>query len=307
MDRALHSDSCVYRTVEGHDLLADVHLPAGVGLPPVMLWLHGGGMIFGSRRHLLEWQLQRYLDEGFAVVATDYRLAPEVGLEAIVGDVVEAHRWVTGAGAGQFELDGTRIALVGHSAGAYLALMAACLVDPTPAAVVSFYGYGTLGEWARKPNHEYRNLFDLNEEAVTAAVGQQVTSDAAEWALDGRLGYYGLTRQQGTWLSAVCGDGRERDAVWLEKFEPIRHLTDRFPPTLLVHGDADIDVPVERSLEMADALAGLGVDHELIGHPEWGHIFDMNMSDPPSPPADRAVSEAVDTVIQFLHSSFSED
>ena len=146
-------ESCVYRSVDGHELLADVHRGGSGEGCPVVLWLHGGGMIFGSRRHLASWQLERYLAAGFAVVAVDYRLAPEARIESVVSDVIGAYRWLVGEGADRFGFDGARVGLVGHSAGGYLALMAACLVDPAPAAVVSFYGYGSLGgSWSRTPS-----------------------------------------------------------------------------------------------------------------------------------------------------------
>ena len=295
-------DRCVYRTVGGHELLADVYVPQGARQPPVIIWLHPGGMIFGSRRHLPGWQLRRYLDGGYAVVAVDYRLAPEVHVDGVVSDVVEAYHWVTGTGADRFGFDPGRVALVGHSAGAYLAMMCACRVDSPPSAVVSVYGYASLGEWASMPNERYREMFNLDEQIVAVTVGQAVVSDYSDLSLHGRFGFYVFTRQQGTWLSAVCGDGREDNANWLSEFEPLRHLTERFPPTLLLHGDADVDVPVERSIEVADALSDLGVEHQLVVYPGWGHIFDVDMSDLSNPPDDPAVVSAIDTAVKFLNS-----
>jgi acetyl esterase/lipase len=60
---------------------------------PGILWLHGGGLILGSRRMLPADQARRYIEAGFAVVAADYRLAPEEKVAAIVGDVLDAYRW----------------------------------------------------------------------------------------------------------------------------------------------------------------------------------------------------------------------
>ena len=58
-------------------------------------------------------------------------------------------------------------------------------------------------------------------------------------------------------------------------FEPVRNVTKDYPPTLLMHGTKDTDVPYEQSAMMAEELKRHGVDHELItveggGHSLWG-------------------------------------
>ena len=46
-------------------------------------------------------------------------------------------------------------------------------------------------------------------------------------------------------------------------------------PTLLLHGDADIDVPVDESRTMAAALAGAGIEHLYVEVAGGGHGFDV--------------------------------
>ena len=88
--------------------------------------------------------VQKYLDAGYAIISIDYRLAPQAKLNQILEDLDEAYRWVRTDGPKLFHIDPNRIAVVGHSAGGYLALMAAFRLAPRPAAVVSFYGYGDI-------------------------------------------------------------------------------------------------------------------------------------------------------------------
>jgi dipeptidyl aminopeptidase/acylaminoacyl peptidase len=52
---------------------------------------------------------------------------------------------------------------------------------------------------------------------------------------------------------------------------PIYMVTSSFPPTLLIHGDADQLVPVQQSKDMNDALQKAGVKHNLIIVPGGGH------------------------------------
>jgi acetyl esterase/lipase len=66
-----------YRRVGGLAIEADVFRPAGLGPFPVLLWIHGGALIFGDRGMLPADQRGRYLRAGLAVASIDYRLAPE--------------------------------------------------------------------------------------------------------------------------------------------------------------------------------------------------------------------------------------
>ena len=56
-----------------------------------------------------------------------------------------------------------------------------------------------------------------------------------------------------------------------DRFCPIRNVSEKYPPTLLVHGTKDTDVPYEQSEMMAKALESKGVEHELITIKDAGH------------------------------------
>ena len=75
--------------------------------------------------------------------------------------------------------------------------------------------------------------------------------------------------------------------------QPIRNVTKEYPPTLLLHGDKDTDVPYEQSVLMARKLDEYHVEHDMITMPNRGHGFDREMQDP-------AVSAAFDRVMVFL-------
>ena len=57
----------------------------------------------------------------------------------------------------------------------------------------------------------------------------------------------------------------------LEPFCPIRNVTEKYPPTMLIHGTIDTDVPHEQSVQMDRELARHGVPHEFISVPGGGH------------------------------------
>jgi dipeptidyl aminopeptidase/acylaminoacyl peptidase len=62
----------------------------------------------------------------------------------------------------------------------------------------------------------------------------------------------------------VAGRDPRRDARWFERYCPIQNVTRDYPPTLLAHGDADTDVPHQRSVDMAERLRQAGVAHEFV-------------------------------------------
>jgi acetyl esterase len=92
---------------------------------PVLLYLHGGGWVAGDLESHDGICRQLANAAGCAVVAVDYRRAPEHKFPAALEDAVAALRWLAG-NADRIGLDGGRLAVGGDSAGGNLAA-AACL------------------------------------------------------------------------------------------------------------------------------------------------------------------------------------
>ena len=280
-----------YKTVKDLHIRADVHRKAGDDVRPAMLWIHGGALISGNRRGPNAAQAERYLNAGYAIISIDYRLAPQAKLDQIIEDLADAYRWVRVDGPKLFRIDPNRIAVVGHSAGGYLALMAGFRLNPRPRAIVSFYGYGDIaGEWYSRPDPFYNRQPAISKEEAYQAVGTRVISDD----LGGNRGrFYLYTRQQGLWPIEVTGHDPDKEPRAFDPLCPIRNVTKDYPATLLLHGDKDTDVPFEQSALMAKELARQGVQHEFIPLTGRGHGFDAQMWDP-------VISASFDRVLAFL-------
>jgi acetyl esterase/lipase len=264
----------VYRTVDGHDIHADVYRAPGDDIRPVVVWIHGGALIGGGREGLRASHRDRYLAAGYAVVSVDYRLAPETKLPGIIDDLTHAFGWVRGNATSLLRVDVERMAVVGHSAGGYLTLMAGLVADPRPKALVSYYGYGDLvGDWYAKPDPFYCQQDMVSEDDARAGVGRTPISNGA--GEDGRGSFYLYCRQQGTWPYEVGGG----DLASLHPYCPLQHVGADYPATLLLHGDNDTDVPYEQSVLMAEALESAGVAHELITIDGGGHGFEWDEED----------------------------
>ena len=262
-----------YKVVADCEIRADVYGIEDDLSRPVIIWVHGGALIMGDRGGIPDEQLDTYLEAGYAVVAIDYRLAPETKLPGIVQDVQDAFRWVREAGPGLFNAAPTKLGVVGHSAGGYLALMSGACVRPRPDAVVSFYGYGDIvGPWYSRPDSYYCRQPSVPADDAYRTVGRRCISGAPGPNDRGR--FYLYCRQQGLWPREVAGYDPDTEREAFDPFCPVRNVTRDYPPTLLLHGDRDTDVPYEQSTMMAEALAHAGVAHELVTIPDGEHGFD---------------------------------
>jgi pectinesterase len=117
----------VYKTVSGEgevrELHADVYVPVKKGKYPALIMIHGGGWRSGSK--VLERPMaQRIASEGFVTVPVEYRLSPEARYPAAIHDIKAAIRYVKD-NAAVFNVDTTKVAVMGESAGGHLAMLTA--------------------------------------------------------------------------------------------------------------------------------------------------------------------------------------
>ncbi|RAK65633.1 alpha/beta hydrolase [Phenylobacterium kunshanense] len=102
--------------------MLDVYAPRGArGQAPVAVFFYGGSWDSG-RRQDYNWVGRALASKGFVAVVADYRLYPEVKYPGFLEDGAQAVRWSV-ENAPRFGGDPDRIVLVGHSAGAYNAVM----------------------------------------------------------------------------------------------------------------------------------------------------------------------------------------
>lgn len=115
----------VDRTIPGPagDLAVRIYRPAAAPADaklPCLVYAHGGGWVFGNLDSHDVLCAQFALEAGIAVLAIDYRLAPEARFPGAFDDVVAGLKWVAANGA-SIGVDPTRLAIGGDSAGGNLA------------------------------------------------------------------------------------------------------------------------------------------------------------------------------------------
>ena len=295
----IDKQTCTYKVVGNCKIQADVYWVLDQAVHPVIVWIHGGALIVGHQAGINPEHLDMYLGAGYTLVSIDYRLAPETKIKGIIEDVQDAFRWVREKGPELFNIDPDRMAVIGHSAGGYLTLMSGFCIEPRPEALIPFYGYGDIiGPWYSKPDPFYCQQPAVPEKEAYESVGsEELPNNAGQ---DNRGRFYLYCRQQGLWPRAVTGHDPDTEPDAFKPFCPIQNVDTDYPPTLLLHGDVDTDVPYELSVMMADELARVGVEHKLITIPNGGHGFDSAGTKDP------VVARAFDEVLAFLrrHISF---
>ena len=285
-----------YKTVGSLDIKADIWHGAGAGPRPVILYIHGGGLMMASRRGMPpRWELERFTAAGYTVVSIDYRLAPATRLPDIVEDVADAWAWLHSQ-TRDLNIDPARIAVMGMSAGAYLALLTGYRLNPRPRAVVSFYGYGDITDaWCTQPSPFYSSKPAVTETDAFKALQTEIVAEPAGESARIRTELYTYARQRGVWPKLVSGHDPVTEPAWFSPYEPIRHITPNYPPTMLLQGEKDTDVPFEQAKALAQALSRNKVIHQLVSDPDWDHAFDYRAND-----KDPKVAAAFGLLLAFL-------
>lgn len=224
----------------------DVTYPRGTGPAPVLVMLHGGAFRMGDKADLAIWP--DLLDAGIAVVRVNYRLSGSAKWPAQGEDCLSAVVHLQRQGA-ELGLDPSRLALLGQSAGAFLAVSTALSlveVGLQPRGVVSLFGpmdFSTMDQ-------------DL---ATLGRTSQMGATDAAGSAESQLLGY-------------PVGENR-RAARAMGPIGRLSQLKEPLPPILIRHGDADPLVADLQSKRLREAWIAADptakVDYKLV--PGAGH------------------------------------
>ncbi len=101
--------------------LLDVFAPPTGSNLPVVVWVHGGGWMRGSKNEV-DHKPSAFVEKGFVFVPVNYRFVPNVTMDVIVRDVAKSVGWVH-ANIARHGGDPGRIFLMGQSAGAQLAAL----------------------------------------------------------------------------------------------------------------------------------------------------------------------------------------
>ena len=265
-------ETYTYKSVGDLAIKADVYRQPNKKVTPAAVWIHGGALIGGNKGDVPRRVKRHMLEAGYTLISLDYRLAPETKLTEIIQDIEDAFRWIWRDGPGLFNIDATRIAVVGGSAGGYLTLTSGFRVRPRPTVLLSLWGYVDLvGDWYSKPSpHPRHQQSKLTRIEAYRQVSGPAISDSRDRTGDGGA-FYQFCRQTGTWPQAVSGWDPIKEPERFYPFMPVKNVTAEYPPTVLIHGTNDTDVPYEQSAMMDEQFKQHDVPHLFISIPNGEH------------------------------------
>jgi acetyl esterase/lipase len=257
-------ETVVYKRAGDLEIKADVYSYPDSRMRPAIVSLHGGALIMGNRESITKPVREFAFTNGYVLVSFDYRLAPETKLPEIIADIEDAFKWLRTEGANRFHIDPQRVAVTGGSAGGYLTLVTGYRVQPRPRALLSYFGYGDLiGDWYSAPSpHPRHNPKKIASDEAWQQVSGPAVADARERKGDGGM-FYNFCRQNGLWPKAVSGWDPRKEPEKFFPYMPIKNVTANYPPTVLIHGTIDTDVPFEESKLMAEELKKHGVPYQF--------------------------------------------
>jgi acetyl esterase/lipase len=240
--RVTFEQDVVFGSGGGRDLKLDIYVPPeGTANRAGVLLIHGGGWSGGDRTQLRGFGilLGRV---GYTCVSTEYRLSGEAKWPAQIHDVKAALRWMR-ANSARLGIDPEKIAVSGNSAGGHLSLMVAAT--------------------ANKPEFEGNG--------GTPGVSTDVAASVAIYpptSMMRRRDEQGVAGAVGALMGPEAGDADYKGA------NPLTYAGAGFPPTMLLHGNKDMTVPVSDSFKMYEALTAAGATAEMHIFAGQPHAFD---------------------------------
>jgi acetyl esterase/lipase len=263
-----------YKKVKDHEIKANIFIPNIKQNHPVIVYFHGGGFIFGNRDEGLEDVLRdSLLAHNYVVVSADYRLAPETKLDEILKDVRDVIVYLRKEGVKKFNINGDKIAVVGGSAGGYLALSAGYNVQPPPLAIIAI---------STPTDFSATSKMEKGDEAILKQPGPyDIVSDKI-------VSYGDYTTRMDLWRflaknklanSEVFGFDVTKDTTRLKTFMLTKQITSSYPPTLLIHAKNDHLVPLSAVEPFYEFLKEKGIESELFLE-EDGHNNQLIKNNP---------------------------
>ena len=243
-------EDVVYAEVGGEPLRYDHYRPLlADGPAPAVVFVHGGGWMHGDPSQAAGNALH-FARRGIATIAISYRFAPAHRFPAQLDDVRRGLRYVR-THAAELGIDPERIALLGLSAGAHLAMLAHLARDvPALAPVLDDPTLDRVSEDVRAVIAHY-GPYDLSRRAVLPP------------ELD--------------MIGALLGP-RGDDPAWVRLASPLHQVESAATtaPALLVHGMRDTLVSYRESERLHRALTAAGRASELVLLEDAPHAFQVD-------------------------------
>lgn len=212
---------------------------------PVIVWVHGGAWLGGSKNNC---PALPYVRRGYAVASVGYRLSQHAQFPAQIEDCRAVVRWLR-AHAGEHGLDPQRFGAWGASAGGHLVALLGTAGD------VKEWDVGeNAGESSR-----VQCVVDWFGPSDFLTIGRQLPGS--------RLDHNAPDSPEAKLIGGAVQKNREK----AKKASPVIYVSEDDAPFLIVHGTKDDTVPFGQSEELATALQDARVEATLVPVEGAGH------------------------------------
>ncbi|MDG2266297.1 MAG: alpha/beta hydrolase, partial [Candidatus Marinimicrobia bacterium] len=211
---------------------------------PLIIFIHGGSWTKGDKKDYLIYLLS-YAEKGYVTASLSYRFAQEEKFPAAVEDIICGIKWLKNHSV-EYGIDSNRVAIVGGSAGAHLALMAAY----------------TMGNTFGKENCDSGSASHRVDAVVNFYGPSDLTTD------------YAISRKETNFFVGVdylSQPEKYRNA------SPINYVSKDDPPTMTFIGTLDELVPLNQTNILDHSLKNVNVYHDYHILKGWPHTMDAAM------------------------------
>lgn len=219
-----------FKKVGNLSMFADYYAPKGSVKNTYIVFMHGGGSIFGSREWVPTWLVEKITEAGYGFFSIDYRLVPETLLDQVFEDIKEAIKYIREY-LNKLKEKPCKIVVMGQSSGGYLALQAGNFEDVEIDGVISLSGFSDLfPDRSTLPPLESPVI---SKEEALSTIG---TTPICDGNAEERWKYLAYIIQNNCWAASYFGlEGNDSDDSIREQLKPycpIRNITKSYPPTL---------------------------------------------------------------------------
>jgi acetyl esterase/lipase len=241
-------EDVIYARKFGTALTLDVFQPArpnGIGI----MWMVSGGF-FSAHENINPGAYQPLLERGYTVFAVVHGSQPKYTITEIERDIHRAVRFVR-HNAVKYGIDPNHLGITGSSAGGHLSL--------------------TIGTQGSPGDPNAKDPVDRESSAVQCVACFYPPTDFLNWSKEGDDGVgFGPTVRHQAAFGPRSYSPEDRKLLGHE-ISPIYFVTTKMAPTLVMHGDADQQVPLYQAKMFEKRCQEVGAPYKLIIKPGKDH------------------------------------
>lgn len=245
-------DDVIYGRKFGMALTMDIFTPAKQNGAGVIFCVSGGW--FSAKTSVNPAFYQEFTNRGYVVFAVVHGSQPRFSIPEVLDDMHQATRFIR-TNAAKYGVDPERLGISGASAGGHLSLMQGTAgkpanpeaTDPAQrasskvAAVACFF-----------PPTDFMNYGKPGQEAIGSGILKDFKAPFEFVEYDPKSRAF-----------TVIADMEKRRTI-SKAISPVTHVTPQSAPTLIIHGDADLLVPIQQAEVMIEKLKANKVPCELV-------------------------------------------